>query len=259
MLGALRELRNLGPKATPMTEACPVCKGVGWLRHRVPVGHPHFGKAVPCLCKRSEMDQKMAQRLREDANVSLLTLERQTFDSFDPGQGKNGQNGKDAAHASLVAAKYAAARFAENPAGWLVMCGSVGTGKSHLGHAIAGVLIERGTPIFWSSVPDLLGVLRRGFAQEGIFDKRLETLRTVDVLIMDDLGTEQVTDWVNEKLYQIINHRWQNRLPTVIITNLKLWEPNCGLAPRLRDRILDKGLMVGGQPVYLRAGSYRTS
>jgi DNA replication protein DnaC len=54
--------------------------------------------------------------------------------------------------------------------------------------------------------------------------------------VLDDLGTQSATPWAREKLYQILNYRYETRLPTVITTSASLDE----LDPRIRSRIMDE-------------------
>jgi DNA replication protein DnaC len=70
------------------------------------------------------------------------------------------------------------------------------------------------------------------------YDQRFETVRTAPLLILDDLGTENATSWASEKLYQILNYRYNAQLPTVITTNHRLEE----ISPRLRSRMSDQDL-----------------
>src|SRR5262249_34596046 len=66
-------------------------------------------------------------------------------------------------------------------------------------------------------------------------DERFELVRSVPLLILDDLGTESATPWAREKLYQLVNHRYNQRLATVITTNLK---PQA-IEPRIYSRLCD--------------------
>src|SRR4029079_3312899 len=84
----------------------------------------------------------------------------------------------------------------------------------------------------------------------GSYDSRFEAIRAVPLLIVDDLGTENTTPWAREKLYQIFNHRYNHRLPTVITSNTDLES----LDPRIASRICDQTLC---RHVYLEAKDYR--
>ena len=87
------------------------------------------------------------------------------------------------------------------------------------------------------NTPDLLDYLRASFApnSDTSYNERFEEIRTVPILILDDLGTESPTNWATEKLYQIINYRFNARLPTVITTNkdIKDMDPRVGSRPCL--------------------------
>jgi DNA replication protein DnaC len=131
--------------------------------------------------------------------------------------------------------------FAEDPSGWLVLSGTYGCGKTHLAAAIANHQAARGgpTPMF-IVVPDLLDHLRATFSPTSgsTLDRVFEQVRTVPLLILDDLGTESATPWAREKLFQLFNHRYAGRLPTVITTtnNLESLEKS---EPRLASRMKD--------------------
>ncbi len=101
-------------------------------------------------------------------------------------------------------------------------------------------------------VPDLLDHLRATFSPHSqiSYDKRFEEVRTAPLLILDDLGTESATPWAREKLYQIINYRYNARLPTVITTATPIEE----LDPRLATRMLDVSRCT---PFAILAPSYR--
>ena len=90
------------------------------------------------------------------------------------------------------------------------------------------------------TVPDLLDHLRATFSPDAPveYDELFERIRTTPLLILDDLGTESSTPWAQEKLYQLLNHRYLHRLSTVITTNSDLER----IDPRIRSRLVDKTL-----------------
>jgi DNA replication protein DnaC len=176
--------------------------------------------------------------LLEASNLGLLT--RMTFDSFVPGgHGLNPQ-----IQENLRRAFEKARAYSEEPQGWLIFKGSYGCGKTHLAAAIANEQVSRGKPALFVIVPDLLDYLRAAFApgSPATFDQRFEALRTSPLLILDDLGAQSSTPWAQEKLYQILNYRYNAQLPTVITTNCDL----DSFDPRLRSRLaeLDWSSMV---------------
>ncbi|MCL6432590.1 MAG: ATP-binding protein [Anaerolineae bacterium] len=157
----------------------------------------------------------------------------QTFETFDL-QGWH----LDAEQRENLRQAYETARsYAADPDGWLVYMGDYGCGKTHLAAAIANYRVAQGERALFVVVPDLLDHLRAAFSPSSnvSLDRRFEEVRNAPLLVLDDLGTQSSTPWAQEKLYQLLNHRYNARLPTVITTSLTLEE----LDPRLRARILD--------------------
>lgn len=228
-------------------EVCPVCKGAGYVARDVPVGHPDFARLFPCQCKLAELEAKRFSTLRTISNLGGLS--HMTFESFVP-QGRFGL--PEEQKASLERAHNQARIFAEKAEGWLVLQGGFGCGKTHLAAAIANYRLQRGHPVLFVVVPDLLDHLRATYrpTSEATYDERFEQVRTAPLLILDDLGTQSTTPWAQEKLYQIINYRYNARLPTVITTNHELEEIDL----RLRSRLVDPQLAT---LVYIRAPDYR--
>ena len=131
----------------------------------------------------------------------------------------------------------AARSFAEEPQGWLVLAGDPGCGKTHLAVAVAERRLKAGRPVFFTFVPDLLDHLRYTFNPESrvTYDERFEQVKQAPLLILDDLGAESSTAWANEKLYQIMVHRHNARLPTIITTRRVPDDPKDPVASRLHD------------------------
>jgi len=231
------------------TEICPLCKGKGFLVYDVPPNHPDFNKIVPCRCTQARIAAEKINKLRTVSNLGAL--ERMTFDSFLP----DGIHLPEAARNELRQAYEWSLDYARDPVGWLVFLGGYGVGKTHLAAAIANYQITLGRPVLFVIVPDLLDYLRAAFgpSSETGLDERLEAIREAPLLILDDLGAHNSTPWAQEKLFQIINHRYNSRLPTVITTNLRLVEIDPRIASRLVDGDLTHHIIDISVPDY-RAG-----
>jgi len=119
---------------------------------------------------------------------------------------------------------------------WFV--GAVGTGKTWQAVATLKkfVLNMQGTGLF-VTVPDLLEEIRRGYNDRSQGDF-LDRVCTIGLLVLDDLGVEKQTEWVSEKLYQIINGRYNAMLPTVVTSNLSVENVEELLGQRLVSRLL---------------------
>jgi len=202
----------------------------------LPVGHPDFGKAVACTCRAEERKQR---RLRAVQSISALdTLTRLTFASFIP---EPSHLAPERAF-NLRRAFETCANFAKEPEGWLLLTGTYGCGKTHLAAAIANARLALGFPVVFMIVPDLLDHLRAAFnpQSETTYDQLFEQLRTAPMLVLDDLGAHSSTQWAQEKLFQLLNHRYNAQLHTVVTTNQRLDD----LDPRLRSRLLDVNLVT---------------
>jgi DNA replication protein DnaC len=213
---------------------CPICGGAGFLRREVPVDHPDFGRAVPCECKKREAQIAELDSLRSSSGLTYLS--QMTFETFRPdGIGLNPDKRKN-----LHQAFDCAREFADKAQGWLLLKGSYGCGKTHLAAAVANARLARGEPVLFVVVPDLLDHLRATFAPTSrvTYDDRFESVRSTPFLIMDDLGAQTATAWAQEKLFQLLNYRYNAQLPTIITMNRELEEVD----PRLRSRLADSTL-----------------
>ncbi len=174
---------------------------------------------------------QQAAQLRSNSNTE--TLAGKTFDTFLP----EGVSPDPAIRATVRSAHERCRVFAENPEKWILLTGTYGCGKTHLAAAIANHCLAQGQPVLFLNTPDLLDYLRATFApsSETTYNERFDEIRTAPLLILDDLGTESPTAWAVEKLYQILNYRYNAHLPTVITTNKELKDIDQRIASRLSD------------------------
>ncbi len=208
---------------------CSACRGAGYLRANVSFGHPNFGKPIPCECKERERADKRRQELRLISNMDSFI--DKTFNSFNirvPGV-------KEAYDAALD--------YARDPFGWLVMIGRNGCGKTHLAAAIANQCLARNSLVLFMTVPDLLDHLRATFApnSETVYDHLFSNMREAELLVLDDLGSEQSSSWASEKLFQLLNYRYNSGFPTVITTNNMRLQ---AVDERIRSRLKDHSLVT---------------
>lgn len=225
---------------------CPYCHGLGYLRRDLPIGHPDFGKVQICSCRHGQVSQQIHQRLFSISN--LENLQHLTFENFQS-RGRIGLGPWQAD--SLERAYNQAQQFAQKADGWLLFQGGFGCGKTHLAAAIANFTVSLGVPTLFITVPDLLDALRFAYDNpESTFERRFEEIRTAPLLIMDDFGTQNATAWAQEKLFQILNYRYINKLPLVVTTNLLLEQ----IEGRIRSRLEDPELVTR---VFIQAPDYR--
>ncbi len=213
---------------------CPICKGVGFFRYDLAVGHPDFGKAIPCPHKVAEMAQSPIQEYGSTNGLALYS--HMTFENFKMDNPRLSIEERN----RLRNAYTISLNYSSEPKGWLIFRGGYGVGKTHLAAAIANERVSMGLPVLFLTAPDLLDELRSTFSSsnDANFSERFESVRTSPFLVIDDYGTQANTAWAWEKIFQLIDYRYSAKLPTVITTNRDIDD----LDPRIRSRMLDLGL-----------------
>ena len=219
---------------TKVDEVCPICNGAGFVHPLLPSGKPDFSRVVPCSCIQETLAKESQAHLLRYSNLGALT--RFTFDQLFP----QGRSGSPVKQQQFAHAYEMAKAFAASPEGWLILVGPSGCGKTHLAAAIANQRISQGEPTFFISTPDLLDRLRASFNPESEmpYDTFFDQVRNAPLLVLDDLGAQSSTPWAKEKLEQLLNHRFNRELPTVIVTIA----PTEQLGDRIRTRLTDPNL-----------------
>lgn len=217
---------------------CSRCRGAGWLMTERKLTNFDsayaFGYSTPCPdCTLENLKTRKYGELLELSN--LKEFDRFRFDNFEPVAGTE-------------KALETARKYSQTFTGWLVLYGKWGVGKTHLAAAIAHEAVASGKSLYFTVVEDLLNYLQAGYANDSYLEK-LELLKSVDVLILDDFGTENATGWAYSKIFQIINHRYNLALPLVVTAN-----DVDSIDGRLFSRLFDQKL---GQQIEVKAEDYR--
>jgi len=173
------------------------------------------------------------RRLVKYSGIPVNTYDTHRLYKFLPGKGAS------KGHAECV-------RWLSEPDHhFLTLGGDPGRGKTHLALGIGWHWMENdlGVVKYWR-VSDLLDSMRReydikpeteqGWPMKTVFEKTKEA----DLLILDDLGAEKDTAWVTEKLDDLIDYRWFEKLPTVFTTNLLFSQLPPRLASRLKEGVI---------------------
>lgn len=205
---------------------CPSCRDSGWLR-----------PDEKCRC----MVQEEIDHLYHQSGLPP-ELREQTFDSFRidlyPPELRSFME-QVVAECRAFAARVASGRATEN----LVFRGAAGLGKTHLSSAIAHIVLQSGRSVIYLTLPELLDRIRY-YKFEVADPEALSLLREVDLLILDDLGGEKVSEFSVQELFALINYRMSHRLPLVVSTNLSWTDLEEAYTARIASRLMGASLVL---------------
>ena len=202
----------------------------------------YSGKIAECSneCEKAKKAEwlKHVRELTMFAKISQRFKNRK-FDTF--------KTTKENKKAFETAKRYAEKYPIENGLG-LLITGTCGTGKTHLAVAILHALLEKGCQGLFCTVPDLLAEIRRSYSADEE-SKKIKEIMRARFLVLDDLGAEKTTDWVQEQLYMLINYRYEYELPTVITSNLNIGQLAQKIGERSASRLLEMcvGIELNGE------------
>lgn len=143
----------------------------------------------------------------------------------------------------------------------IYLYGDIGTGKSLLTACIGNYLLSKFTTVLFTNFFEIAKQIKKTFTDNSMTESTfIERLTNVDLLIIDDLGTEIVVKngektWIQDKIYDIINARYINQKSTIFSSNESLVDlvEKCGLMKKTVDRIA----AMSTAKIELRGSSYR--
>ena len=208
--------------------ACPLCGDTGYRDGRV------------CHCLRMYYAQEQQRELSR-----MLDLGNQSFDTFDldwysdrmvPGQPKSArQHMEERVYETCVNYAHSFGKKMSN----LLLFGAPGLGKTHLSAAIAREVSGKGFSVVYDTAGHVFERFEsQKFNRDGeVADTDVSRVLNCDLLILDDLGTEMTTSFVQSALYQIVNTRLMEKKSTIISTNLLPTMLSQRYSPQLASRI----------------------
>lgn len=203
-------------------------------------------RIVPVLCKcqkdkKEQQEHEEKAREKQDKLRQLFTnslmdkkFSNETFENWNFNKGKK--------QMYTMGVKYCEKfQDAKKEGLGFLFYGSPGNGKTYLSNCIANRLLNNMHPVICVSINSLLERIRKTYnkwGQEGE-DTILNALSMADLLIIDDLGTEQDTNWSKSRIYNIIDNRYRNKLPLIVSTNKSIEELKNMYHERTIDRLVE--------------------
>lgn len=193
-------------------QACPlgVCDGSGWILGPEDV-------ARPCQCRAERLSRGRSR------GVASTIPARYRGVSFERPPVSDMARDMESRHVVQAARSYVEGLDANIAAGrGLWFMGDTGTGKTTLGMLIAKEALAVGKTVGIYFTPKLLTRIRQTYQEaesEDAYGRFFERVTSVDLLYIDDLGSERHTDWVVEQLYAVVNERYENQRPLLVTSN----------------------------------------
>lgn len=225
---------------TSAEDFCPVCNKPRLVYYK-------FGGSIRCRtqlcdCETKARDARAAERkkeeefrelqIRQSEALGANTYKKYTFEN-DKGFNKG---------VTDLCKRYVETFPEQKKNGrGFIFYGKVGSGKSYSAGCIVNELIKRKVSCFMDSIPHLIGKLTSAFPEER--EEIIRVVRSVSLLVLDDLGAESGTPTQMNLLYLLIDERYKSGLPMIITTNLNLDElqnPDSMEKHRVFSRILER-------------------
>lgn len=129
--------------------------------------------------------------------------------------------------------------------------GDSGTGKTHLTACMVNELTKQKKPVLFTNFFEISQIIRGTFKSSESEMNMIDKIANIDFLFLDDLGTERVTKngedtWLQEKIFEVLNKRYNNKKPTIFTSNYSLEEliNDRGLMEKTVDRILEMSTLI---------------
>lgn len=218
-----------------MNDQCPKC-----------VADANAAARLQEQAEQKRQSAELLRRQRLEAGVSLRNCAVK-FEDYFPAD-------KDQA-ANLKVVQDFTANIAQGGRGNIVMCGGVGTGKTMLACAAVNALLSKGKRCRIIKLIDLIRELkdtwRRGAETNEI--KLIKHYSNIDLLVLDEVGLQFDSDTEKLFIFDVIDGRYQNMLPTILISNLDI----TGVKQAIGERVVDRLREDGGKVLAFRGDSQR--
>lgn len=194
-----------------------------------------------CKCQIERLEREEEERKQREFMDKVQKYRRM---GFDEGEMQNWNFKADDGHNEKIT--NAAKKYVENfpellkQGKGLLLYGTVGTGKTFFACCIANALIDKGYPCLVTNFARLTNTLQEKFENRQAY---IDSLNQFALLVIDDLGAERKSEFMQEMVFNIIDARYRAGLPIIITTNLSIEEvkkPQTVGNARIYDRIIER-------------------
>lgn len=220
------------------SKRCPSCNGTFWITK---LDNNGCEVAARCKCFKGEQSQRrlrFAELPKAYAGMKLVNFSHDVYQSSDTRK----QIAMVKESASVYVTRYK--EMLKAGRGLYLYSKTKGSGKTRLAVSIANELLDKKVKVKFATSTKILQEIKRSWdGQTGYTESSLlDDLITVELLIIDDFGTEKVSDWVNEKFYHIVNERYINKRPTIFTSNDHLNDLTYN--DRITNRIKEQSFII---------------
>lgn len=225
----LLQQAGIDPESLEEKPYCPLCGDTGAVR----------GKLCSCvrkLCAEenlAELGTVLDLRQMDFSNISLEWYST----AFDP---TYGMSSREAAETVLEVCKGYARDFPDYGCDNLFLYGGTGLGKTLFSGCIAKTVVQKGRWTVYVTSGELFAhyeAVKFGRDDSGESQRQVERYQRCELLVLDDLGSEMVTPFIQSALYQLLNERMNRRLHTVISSNLTMDDVRARYSPQAASRL----------------------
>lgn len=214
---------------------------------------------INCECAQKTLDDMMAEGRRQQRinTVHNMLEQLQAFGAADFPEARLSMSDNRNAWNNSIVTRYID-RFEnikQHNIG-LLLWGECGCGKTFLAECVVNGLLDQGYYAWMTSVRAVQAAIDAKFGEQRAFI--LQQIRHADVMVLDDYGTERGNDYMQERVYEVINERYKAGKPTIITTNLDPKElANGGENKDISAKRINQRILEMCSPVHIEGGSRR--
>lgn len=222
-----------------MDSRCTYCDGTGWVTRS---DERNYDISSPCKCLKKYIARRRLNFAELPESFKELKLKDFRIDIYQT------EEGKKIIRTACKVIKYYLDHFKEmqeSGMGIYLYSRTKGSGKTHIAVGIANELLKEHSVKFATSTR-ILNEIKATWTSKRDEDysesKLLASLIDIEILIIDDFGTEKIADWINDKFYHIINERYINKKVTIFTSNEAL--ENLAYDKRITSRVQERTYQI---------------